>query len=260
MAYTQEHKTEDYLRLIAELVAQHKQRTYELMQIQLGHKVLDVGCGPGTDTIALGHLVGPTGQVIGIDHAQDHLGTANEKATKAQVSSWVIHRMADATALPFEPNLFDSSRSERVFQHLQEPQLALAEMIRVTKPGGWVVLLDTDWNTLSIDTDEVELEQRIKHFHVEHGFAQGSIGRQLYRMARQQGLENIHIEMRPTFGTDYAIGRRAGLMDETIQAAIKAKVITEEESERWNKSLEEATQRGEYFASLNQVLIAGQKA
>lgn len=260
MAYTQDHKTEEYLRLIAEFVLKHKQRTYELMQIQPGHIVLDVGCGPGTDTIALGHLVGLTGQVVGVDHAQNLLDVANAKAVEAEVSPWVTHKLADAMALPFEPNTFDSSRSERVLQHLSEPQLALAEIVRVTKPGGWVVLLDTDWNTMSIDTDEFELEQRIKRFHVEHGFAQGSIGRQLFRMARQQGLINIHTEMIPMFGTNYTRGRRALLLDETGQAALKAGVITSEELERWHNSLEEATQRGEYFGSISQVLIAGQKA
>jgi ubiquinone/menaquinone biosynthesis C-methylase UbiE len=260
MGYTQAHKTQEYLRLVAEMVAKHKRRTYELMQLQSGHTVLDVGCGPGTDTIELGRLVGSAGQVIGVDHAQNQVDVADEKTQEAGVAAWVMHRVADATALPFEPNTFDSSRSERVFQHLRQPQLALAEMIRVTKPQGWIVVLDTDWSTLSTDTPEIDIEQRINRFHVERGFASGFVGRQLYRMARQQGLMNIHIEMAPTFVTNCAIGRRGAMLDETEQAALEAGVITQEELERWRRSLEEADERSEYFASINQVMLAGQKA
>ena len=56
-----------YLDAMAELIKQHKQRTYTWMHLQPGHTVLDVGCGPGTDTLASAGLVGPTGRVVGVD-------------------------------------------------------------------------------------------------------------------------------------------------------------------------------------------------
>jgi ubiquinone/menaquinone biosynthesis C-methylase UbiE len=57
----------DYLRLIEGMGAKYKPRTYSLMQIETGNKVLDVGCGPGTDTVPMAQLVGAAGQVIGVD-------------------------------------------------------------------------------------------------------------------------------------------------------------------------------------------------
>ena len=48
----------EYLKMLARLTKPVKQLTYELMQIEPGHKVLDVGCGPATDTIQLAPLVG----------------------------------------------------------------------------------------------------------------------------------------------------------------------------------------------------------
>ena len=58
----------EFLRFIGNQFNHIKQRSYVLMQIQLGHKVLDLGCGPGTDTIPLAPLVGVNGQVIGADY------------------------------------------------------------------------------------------------------------------------------------------------------------------------------------------------
>jgi ubiquinone/menaquinone biosynthesis C-methylase UbiE len=53
----------EFLRVIGNQLNHIKQRSYALMQIQAGHKVLDLGCGPGTDTIPLAPFVGVNGQV-----------------------------------------------------------------------------------------------------------------------------------------------------------------------------------------------------
>jgi ubiquinone/menaquinone biosynthesis C-methylase UbiE len=99
-----------YLQLAAKYTAQFKQRTYMLMRVDLGHKVLDVGCGPGTDTIPLARLVGATGQVVGIDHDESMIAEADQRATEAGVAAWTAHRWADATSLPFDSGYFDSSK------------------------------------------------------------------------------------------------------------------------------------------------------
>jgi ubiquinone/menaquinone biosynthesis C-methylase UbiE len=55
----------------------------------------------------------------------------------------VKHQRADSSALPFDPDTSEACRSERMFQHLSEPARALSEMTRVTKAGGWTVVLDS---------------------------------------------------------------------------------------------------------------------
>jgi ubiquinone/menaquinone biosynthesis C-methylase UbiE len=85
-------------------------------------------------------------------------------------------------SLPFETDYFDSCRSERLFQHLSNPAQALSEMTRVTKSGGWVVVLDTDWGSLSTNSDETDIERRLARFMAESFLQNGYSGRKLYRL------------------------------------------------------------------------------
>jgi ubiquinone/menaquinone biosynthesis C-methylase UbiE len=249
----------EYLRLAAKIVAKHKHRTYTLMHIELGHKVLDVGCGPGTDTIPIAQLTGATGQVVGVDYDEAMIAEAGQRTEKAGFSAWVRHDHADAMSLPFESGYFDSSRSERLFQHLPNQEQALTEIVRVTKSGGWVVVLDTDWSTMSVDTAEVDIEQRLMRFHAEQRFHNGFAGRQLYRLFKKRTLADISVEMAPILVTNYAIGWQAALLPETEQAAIAAGILMSDELDRLHTSLEQADAEGVYFHSVNQVIVAGRK-
>ena len=119
---------------MAELIKGHKQRTYTWMRLQPGHTILDVGCGPGTDTLALAGLVGPSGQVVGVDADAAMVAEADRRAEQAGCGAWCRHQLADAMALPLETGVFDACRSERLFQHVHNPAAILAEIARVTRP------------------------------------------------------------------------------------------------------------------------------
>ena len=246
-----------YLKFIAQLFRQYKERTYQIMQIKPGDIILDVGCGPGNDTIALSKLVGDNGKVIGIDCDNTMIIEANKAAITAGVHSVVDHKLADATSLPFESNVFNSSRSERLFQHLTHPEKALSEMVRVTKPNGWIVVVDADWSTLSFDTEEYEIEHRLKIFRIQHYIQNGYVGRQLYRLFHQQKLTDISIEIFPIFLTDYAIGRQSAVLDEVEKKALATGIITNDELNRWRTSL---NPNGLFFGHLNQVMVAAHKS
>ncbi|MHC4192432.1 MAG: methyltransferase domain-containing protein [Planctomycetota bacterium] len=249
-----------YLQVIGDFVKHVKERSYALMQIQPGRKVLDVGCGPGIDTISLAALVSSTGQVVGVDYDPAMIAEAEQRAEKAGVSAWVKYEQADVASLPFEPDYFDSSRSERLFQHLLNPEQALSEMTRVTKSGGWIVVLDTDWGTSSVDTLEMDIERRLARIRAERYLNNGYAGRQLYRLLKRQRLENITVELFPLFSTNYAFTRQGSLLNETEREALASGVITSEELQRWCTSLEKADAEGVFFGSVTQIMVAGRKA
>lgn len=246
-----------YLQVMADLLKQEKQLTYRWMHLEPGSAVLDVGCGPGTDTIALAGLVGPTGRVVGVDADAAMIAEAERRAEQAGCSAWCSHQQADATTLPLETGVFDACRSERLFQHLHTPAVALAEMARVTKPGGWVVVGDADWGTLSIDTPEVEIERRLVRAHAERELNNGYAGRQLARLFKRQQFIDITVESRPLQFSNYALLRYLTSMDTLERDALAAGLITQEELHRWQQSLEQAEAEGTFFAHAIGVLVAG---
>jgi ubiquinone/menaquinone biosynthesis C-methylase UbiE len=249
----------EYLQVAAQVVQQSKQRSYTCMHVQPGQRLLDVGCGPATDTIPLARLVGPAGQVVGVDYDPAMIAEANRRAELAGVSSWVKHKQGDVSSLPFESGEFDASRSERLFQHLPNPAQALAEMARVVKSGGWVVVLDTDWGTLSFDTPEVDIERRLVRVHTERCLHNGYSGRQLYRLFKQQKLVDISVEVCPQIITNYALIRQIALLDEAEEEALTAGIITQDELQRLHASLERADSEGCFFSSGCLILVAGRK-
>ena len=93
-----------------------KERMAELLHIRAGNRVVDVGCGPGIDTVETAGLIGETGLVVGIDHDEAMISEAQERARKAGVGAWTRHEVADAASIPYEAGFFDASRSERLFQ------------------------------------------------------------------------------------------------------------------------------------------------
>ena len=249
----------EYLRIVGNFLNQLKQRTYDQMQVQSGQIVLDVGCGPGTDTIPLAKLVGPTGHVVGVDYDEAMVTEADKRSEKAGVSAWVEHKLADTSSLPFASEHFDACRSERLFQHLHNPAQALSEMTRVTKTNGWIIVLDTDWGTLSTDTSEVDIERRLVRFLTEQRLQNGYAGRQLYRLFKKQGLADVTFEVFPVVGTNYNLARQIWAGEKLEQAAITANIITEEELCRWRTSLEQSDAEEVFFSYACMVMVTGRK-
>ncbi len=135
----------------------------------------------------------------------------------------------------------------------------LAEIVRVTEPGGWIVVFDADWSTLSIDTPEVDLEQRLLRYRLEHLVANGYVGRQLYGLFRRQQFTDIAVELRPIYLRDYAMGRYSCHLEVLEADALAAHVITEQELHRWRQSLERAQADGAFYSHVMGVLVAGRK-
>ena len=249
----------EYLDTAAQLMAGIKQKSFELMALKPGQRVLDLGCGPGTDTAALGRAVGSDGEVHGVDYDEAMVARADARAQADGVSAWVSHHHASATALPWASGFFDASRSERVFQHLLEPERAFDEMVRVTKPDGQLVVIDGDWATLTIDSDETDIERRLVQFHATHMMNNPYSGRHLHRMFKSRGLRDIHIDVVPIFMTDVALARQVARLDQIAREALSAGVIDDAESRRWEASLARVAASGGFFASANAVTVSGRK-
>jgi SAM-dependent methyltransferase len=120
----------------------------DMLAVTAGQRLLDVGCGMGDDVRALADLTGPSGLVVGVEPSEVLLAEARRRAADSPLP--LGFAAGYACDLPFPAGSFDACRAERVFQHVPDPLRALTEMIRVTRPGGRVLVLDTDWGTTAV--------------------------------------------------------------------------------------------------------------
>jgi SAM-dependent methyltransferase len=95
---------------------------------------VDVGCGAGALALALAPHVR---HVIGLDRVPELLVFARERApANAEFVG------GDATHLPFQEGSFDLTGTLRTLHHVPRPELVIAELARVTRPGGRVLVID----------------------------------------------------------------------------------------------------------------------
>jgi ubiquinone/menaquinone biosynthesis C-methylase UbiE len=156
------------------------------MAVQPGQSVLEVGCGPGTDLFELAPLVHPGGHLAGADASEVLIAEARRRAADLQLA--IEFKVGDAQCLDFADSAFDVCRASRLLEHLSDAHPALKEMVRVTRPGGRVVVYDFDWDTLIIDHPDKNTKRTIVSSYAD-SMRNGWIGRQLRRLFREQCLE-----------------------------------------------------------------------
>ena len=125
-----------------------RRRAAQLAGLAPGDRALDVATGTGDLALELGHRVAPDGTVIGADFSGEMLKLAREKLanralrTSSPVDVTISFQHANAMALPFEDGEFDAATVGFGARNFADLRLGLAEMARVVKPGGRVVVLE----------------------------------------------------------------------------------------------------------------------
>jgi demethylmenaquinone methyltransferase / 2-methoxy-6-polyprenyl-1,4-benzoquinol methylase len=120
-----------------------RERAVDLAEIGPGSRVLDVATGTGDLALELARRVGPTGEVIGSDFAEGMLDRARAKAPGARIgSARPRFEWGDAMDLPYEDGSFDAATVGFGARNFDDLGRGLAEMARVVRPGGRVVVLE----------------------------------------------------------------------------------------------------------------------
>jgi SAM-dependent methyltransferase len=126
---------DDYEALWQAQLAPAQARLLEQLALRIGEQVLDVACGTGLVTLRAAQIVGPQGQVVGVDLSERMVQAAGRRARAVGLHPVRFERM-DAEQL----DLTDASRDAALcafgLMYLPEPGRALQELMRVLRPGG----------------------------------------------------------------------------------------------------------------------------
>ena len=106
-----------------------------------GERVLDLGCGAGTDSLVAAQMVGPGGRVTGIDMTPEMLAKARAAAAQMGASN-VEFLESEAEQLPFADGSFDVVVSNGVIDLIPDKDAVFSEIFRVLQPGGRMQLAD----------------------------------------------------------------------------------------------------------------------
>jgi demethylmenaquinone methyltransferase / 2-methoxy-6-polyprenyl-1,4-benzoquinol methylase len=118
-------------------------RAVDLAGVGPGSRVLDVATGTGDMAIELARRVSPGGEVVGSDFAERMLDRARAKSAAADAGGVRTRfEWADALALPYADGTFDAATVGFGARNFEDLGRGLAEMVRVVRPGGRVVVLE----------------------------------------------------------------------------------------------------------------------
>jgi len=226
---------------------------FEQLGAGLGHRILDAGCGTGDVTRALAGIVGPTGSVVGVEASDVMLAEARRRAHGTLLP--VEFRSGDICRLELDTASFDAAFSERVLQHLTAPEQAVAELCRVTRAGGRVVLIDTDWGMHAVHGADPALTTAILEAWRDNA-ANGWSGRRLAGLLTDAGLRDITVVAETMTSTD---PRRAAVPPFTTMAAHaeRCEAIRAGEGDTWLAQLARSGRHGHFFWALTMFTVAG---
>lgn len=226
--------------------------TAELLRPRLGDRLLDVGCGTGEVVRALAGLVGAHGVVVGVEPSAKMLDEARRRTR--DITLRVEFRSGEISQLDFDDATFDGVTCERVFQHLDTPGAALAELLRVTRPGGRIVVTDTDWGLHAIHGADPRLTSRAVECWASDA-ANGWSGRRLPGLFVDAGMRQPVVVADTITTTD---GRRSTGQPFTTMAAAAERTgaLSADEARTWLAQLAHAGAHGQFFWAVTMFAVA----
>ncbi|MFF5294242.1 methyltransferase domain-containing protein [Paractinoplanes globisporus] len=165
-----------------------RQTAMQAMRPQPGERLLDAGSGAGDVARWLATAVGSAGEVVALDSSAATIAAAVQRHDGSNVR----YMTGDVSAMTLPSDSFDGVWCERVLQHVTDADAALDEMIRVTRPGGRVCLVDTDWESLAFDGVPARLAGTVvTHMHGRLTPWKRDMGRTLRRRLISAGLGDV---------------------------------------------------------------------
>jgi SAM-dependent methyltransferase len=186
-----------------------------------GAKVLEPGCGTGSQTVTLASA-SPDAFFTCTDISPDSLKEAREKAERLGIQN-ATFRVADIFNLPFEDESFDHIFVCFVLEHIKDPVRALFALKRVLKKGGSITLIEGDHGSAYFYPQSEEAQKAVG-CQVRLQKSMGGnpqIGREVYPLLRQAGFSRIRVQPKIVYVEGRDPGLAEGFTRKTFTAMIE---------------------------------------
>ncbi|WP_405487885.1 methyltransferase domain-containing protein [Nocardia sp. NBC_00511] len=227
---------------------------HEALAVRPGERAVDIGSGTGSEVFTFAESVGATGTAVGVEPDPNLLHAAERRAAQAESTATFV--TGDAYGLPFGNDTFDVALCERVFGHLTSPARAAGEIARVLRPGGRVVVMDSDWGTAIVHPGD----RHVVHEVVETMIARTTnpfAGRRLAGQLTQAGLVVDSIGSHALV-QDGGIGAGA-LVARIADMAVARSAITQAQRDQLLADLEAGAASGDIHLSVTMFAVLAHK-
>lgn len=225
--------------------------------LKAGETALDVGCGPGYLLRDLALATGNGGRAVGIDVSDPMLALARRRC--AGLAQTRIEK-ADALALPVADASVDLACGLQIYAYVPEVDAALAELRRALKPGGRLVILDTDFDSVVWESRDRARMQRVLKAYDGH-VAWPDLPRMLPRKLDAHGFQLERCEVVPMLTTRLHQDTYAFGIIGFIKRFVTEKAgIPQQEADAWAAEFDVLERERAFFFSLNRYLFTATRS
>ena len=218
-----------------------------------GERALDLGCGPGLLACELARAVGPGGHVLGLDASPSMLAMAARRDCGPGSAPVELAEADIAGPLPVGDGAVNLAVSTQVYEYVADIAAALAEARRALRPGGRLLVLDTDWDSIVWRAPDEALMARVLAAWDEH-LAHRDLPRRLPQLLREAGFTLEARSIVPLLNVGYAPTTYSGGLIGIVAGFVPGRGgVTEAEASAWAEGLR--AMGPDYFFALSRFMF-----
>ena len=238
-------------------IVRQRQHTLNRLSVKRGEQILDVGCGVGFLSYEIALQTGDSGRVSGIDQNSEMIRHASNRCESLRNTEF---SEANAEDLPFPKESFDAACCTQVLLYVNDVAQVLSGIRRVLKPAGRIIIVETDWRGVVLNSDYDSITRKIFSAW-DAAVPSPNLPVRLGPLLVDNGFCNVDLEPIPILNTEYTPSQFShGMLNWITRNALKKGVITKEQSQKWLDDLDEKGKSGNYFFCVNRFLFSAQLA